>query len=136
MGSEIISVVERRRRWPAEEKLRILVEALKPGASVAAVADRHGVARGLVYAWLRLVREGRMPGLSMSSEAGTTFVPVRVEEAAPRQPAPATRSIASARRRAATIEIALTNGRTIRVEESVDPAALARIVAALDGAGS
>jgi transposase-like protein len=48
MGSEIIEVVERRRRWPVEVRLRILDEAKGPGASVAAVADRHGSARGLV----------------------------------------------------------------------------------------
>jgi transposase len=47
MGSEIIEVVERRRRWPVEVRLKVLDEVLQPGASVAAVADRHGVARGL-----------------------------------------------------------------------------------------
>ncbi|HEX6001834.1 MAG TPA: hypothetical protein VFZ16_20915 [Hyphomicrobiaceae bacterium] len=35
---------------------------LQPGASVAVVADRHGVARGLIYQWLRPAREGRTPG--------------------------------------------------------------------------
>jgi Transposase len=56
----LISLVERRRRWSIEEKLAILVEALASGASVSAVADRHGVARGLLYTCLRLTREGRM----------------------------------------------------------------------------
>jgi transposase len=133
MGSEIISVVERRRRWPAEEKLKLLNEVLKPGASVAAVADRHGVARGLIYRWLRLVREGRMPGLSMASQLSTPFAPVRIEEAAPAQPAPAARAVATTRRRLAMIEIALANGRIVKVDESIDPAVLARIAAALDG---
>jgi len=36
--TEIISTVERRRRWMAEEKLKILDEALSPGATIAAVA--------------------------------------------------------------------------------------------------
>jgi transposase len=45
MAAEIISTVERRRRWPGEEKLRIMSEALAPGATVAAVADRNGVCR-------------------------------------------------------------------------------------------
>jgi hypothetical protein len=31
------------------------------------------------------------------------------------------------------IEVRLINGRTLRVDESVDPATLARIAAALDG---
>jgi transposase-like protein len=58
MGSEIIEVVERRRRWPVEVRLRILDEVLQPGASIAAVAGRSGVSRGLVYQWLRQVRAG------------------------------------------------------------------------------
>ena len=49
MGSEIIEAVERRRRWPGG---RIFDEVLQPGASVSAVADPHGVARGLLYQWL------------------------------------------------------------------------------------
>jgi hypothetical protein len=34
MGSEIIEVVERRRRWPVEVRLKILDEVLRPGISV------------------------------------------------------------------------------------------------------
>jgi transposase-like protein len=34
MGSEVIEVVERRRRWSAEVRLRILDEVMQPGASV------------------------------------------------------------------------------------------------------
>ena len=58
MGSEVIEIVERRRSWPTETKLAILLEALEPGATIAATADRHGVARGLVYTWMRLARKG------------------------------------------------------------------------------
>lgn len=56
MGSEVIEVVERRRRWPTEVRLEILDEVLQPGASVVAAADRHGVARGLIYQWLQQLR--------------------------------------------------------------------------------
>ena len=66
MAAEIISTVERRRHWPDEEKLRIMSEALAPGATVAAVADRNGVCRSLVYLWLRLARAGRLPGISLT----------------------------------------------------------------------
>jgi transposase-like protein len=51
--TEIISVVERRRHWPADEKLRIMEEALAPGAVIASVADRNGVCPPLLYTWLR-----------------------------------------------------------------------------------
>ena len=51
MVAEIDSTVERR-YWPDEERLRILPEALAPGTTVAAVADRNGVSRSLVYLWI------------------------------------------------------------------------------------
>jgi len=138
MAAEIISTVERRRHWPDEEKLRIMSEALAPGATVAAVADRNGVCRSLVYLWLRLARSGRLPGISLSDPPATSFVPVRIGPVTqPEQTkGPPTTQVArraDARRRASLIEVTLGNGRTIRVDESIDPAALARLVAALDG---
>jgi len=45
---EIITGVERRRRWRCEEKLRIVAEVERPGASFADVARRHEVSRGLL----------------------------------------------------------------------------------------
>jgi transposase len=150
MGCEIIEVVERRRRWPVEEKLRILDEVLQPGASVAAVADRHGVARALVYQWLRQIRDGRMPELALKPEAAATFVPVRIAaehgsgaaEAAPVAPSvpqlPLNTPVeparpATARRRSGAVEIRLANGRVMKVDESIEPQALARLLAVLDG---
>ena len=87
MVAEIISTVERRRRWPDDEKLRILSEALVPGATAAAVADRNGVCRSLLYTWLRLAREGKLAGISMTRPPVGVFVPVRIEPSklAPRE---------------------------------------------------
>jgi transposase len=152
MGSEVISVVERRRRWPREKKLEVLMEALAPGASVTAVADRHGVARNLVYTWLRLAREGRLDGASpvrgSAGAAQPTFVPVQVApvaatgDAAPEvATTPATAPViltpptVSPRRRPGAVEVRLANGRVVKVDEGIDPAALGAIVAALDGDG-
>jgi transposase len=146
MGSEVIEVVERWRRWPAEVRLRILDEVLQPGASVAAVADRHGVARGLIYQWLKQLREGRMPGLSLKEPgAAVAFAPVRVvpEESdartkpvpAPSLPPPAQPASAAptSKRRSGAVEIRLANGRVIKVDESIAPDALARLLAVVDG---
>ena len=146
MGSEVIEVVERRRRWPAEVRLRILDEVLQPGASVAAVADRHGVARGFVYQWLKQLREGRMPGLSLKEpRAAVAFAPVRVmsEESdartkpvpTPSLPLPAQPANAAptSKRRSGAVEIRLANGRVIKVDESIAPDALARLLAVVDG---
>ena len=55
---EIITGTERRRRWTAAEKLRIVEETLTSGDSVSAVARRHGVAPNLLYRWRRLMTEG------------------------------------------------------------------------------
>ncbi len=55
---EIITGVERRRRWRCEEKLRIVAEVERPGASFNEVARRHEVSRGLLWNWRRQVREG------------------------------------------------------------------------------
>ena len=147
MGSEIIEIVERRRRWPVEVRLRILDEVLRPGASVAAIAGRHGVARGLVYQWLRQVRDGRMPGLSLKPEAAATFAPVKIvpegsdgprAKPVPRPPLPPPaqppRAAApTSKRRNGAVEIRLANGRVIKVDESIEAQALARLLAVVDG---
>jgi len=137
MAAEIISTVERRRRWPAEEKLRIMSEALEPGATVTAVADRNGVCRSQLYTWLRLARDDRLPGISITPQRATAFVPVRIGPLATSAPAngppPDARPVFASRRRTSVVEVVLSNGRSLRVEESIDPAALTRLVDALDG---
>ena len=43
---EVLSGVERRRRWTPEEKVRIVEETYLPGMSVSYVARRHGIGPG------------------------------------------------------------------------------------------
>ena len=75
---DIVQMVERRRKWSADKIARIMEEALAPGATVAGVADRHGVARSQVYGGFRKARAGKLPGIFVSSAACAAFVPVRV----------------------------------------------------------
>jgi transposase len=146
MVSEVISTVERRRHWPTAEKHRILSEALAPGATIAAVADRNGVCRSQIYTWLRLARSDRLPGISVSPQAGH-FVPARIEGlenpsafgCQPRLPSPgfdAGSMVPSRGREPKMVEVVLTNGRIMRVDECIDPDSLARLVAALEGGRS
>ena len=142
MVAEIISTVERRRGWPTEVKLRIMDEALTPGTSIAAVADRNGVCRSLLYTWLRLARDGKIAGISLTRQPAAAFVPVRIEppakspsphpqpDVAP--PTPPRAPSRGCRPSPALVEIALTNGRVIKVDDRIDPSSLARLVAALD----
>lgn len=134
---EVISVVARRRRWTLEQKLALVEEVLRPGASVAAVADRHGMSRSLLFEWRRQARDGTMPGV-VRADAAAPLVPVRVveETRVPR----AANGVGPPRGRAAqlykaapTIEVALSNGRVLRVSEAIAPEVLGRLAAALDG---
>ncbi len=77
VDSEVISVVERRRRWMTEQRFALVEAAAQQGGSVAATADRHGVSRSLLFDWRRQVREGTMPGL-VGTTVDPTFAPVRV----------------------------------------------------------
>jgi transposase len=63
MTVEILTSPERRRRWSTEEKARIVAETEAPGTTVAAIAQRHGVSRGLVYTWRRELGEVDLPDL-------------------------------------------------------------------------
>jgi transposase len=58
MKAEILVGPERRRRWDAEEKARIVAEATVPDARVADLARRHGVSRSLIYTWRREANAG------------------------------------------------------------------------------
>ena len=71
------SVVSRRRRFTPERKLALVEAVSKPAVSVAALADRHGVSRSLLFEWRRQVREGLMPGVTRV-DGGPAMVPVSV----------------------------------------------------------
>jgi transposase len=57
---EIITGVERRRRWRVEDKLRIVAETEQPGACFVEVARRHEVCRSLLWNWRRQVQRGTL----------------------------------------------------------------------------
>jgi transposase len=132
---EVISTVRRRRSWSTEEKVAILDAAFRPGGSVAAAADRFDVSRALIYLWRKQVRAGLIPGVTISDAGAAAFAPVAVVPVAPAHVAFTSGERSNrGRRHAGLIEVRLINGRTIRADESIDPAALARLAAALDGA--
>ena len=134
---EIISRVERRRRWSSDQKVKILTETLEPGATVSAVADRNGISRSQVYAWKRLAQEGGIPGISLNGSQKQLFAPVHIEAMPPAlAPAMAASATTYEQRRSGAIEVALTNGRIVRVDEGIEPVRLAQLVAALDGTRS
>jgi transposase len=67
-GVEVITSVQRRRRWSAEEKVAIVQETCAPGMSVSLVARRHGVAPNMVLRWRRLYSEGALSAVGAGEE--------------------------------------------------------------------
>jgi transposase-like protein len=120
---EIITGVERRRRWRDEDKLRVLAEAEQPGARTSEVARRHDISRGLLWYWRRQLRQGR---LAVPSAPGPMFLPVQISDPVP--PGSAAPAVTGADPR---IEIVLPDGTCVRVGAEVDTAALRRVLAAL-----
>ncbi len=55
---EVITSVQRRRRWSTAEKVRLVEEAMQPGSSVSFVARRTGVSPSLLSRWKRRMVEG------------------------------------------------------------------------------
>jgi len=57
---EVITSVQRRRRWAPEEKRAILEEAEQPGNSLSAVARKYGINPNQLFHWRKLMREGAL----------------------------------------------------------------------------
>jgi transposase len=57
------------------ERRSIVEESLKPGVSVATIAQSHGVRANQVFHWRKLYREGRL-GVTPVAE----LLPVRIQE--------------------------------------------------------
>jgi transposase len=72
---EIITAVQRRRRWTASEKLRMVEETFEPGMTVSLVARRHGVAPNQLFTWRRLVAQGALTAAGSGEEVVPAFVP-------------------------------------------------------------
>ena len=129
---EIITGVERRRRWRVEDKLRIVAEAESPGAIVSHVARRYHVSRGLLSSWRQQVRRGALA----AENHPPVFMPMQVlSEPTPLLPSAFPPPMQNAVTGAATgdrrIEISLPDGTCIRVGADVSLAALRRVIAAV-----
>jgi transposase-like protein len=128
---EVITSVERRRRWSAQDKLRLVGESYRAAGGVGEVAARADLHPSLLQRWRREVREGRLapdrlgPGSFVPIVLGTTEgagVPISTEPVAGPPHDAAVRRL---------VEIDLPNGCRVRVEQDIPTAALRRIIGAL-----
>jgi transposase len=108
---EIITSVQRRRRWRSAEKEQLVAASLEAGASVSAVAREAGIHPSQLYGWRRQLR----------AQGQLSFAPVQIaSEAAPT-------GLAGP----ATIEIEFASGARMRITGAVDAATLATAITVL-----
>jgi hypothetical protein len=85
-----------------------------------------------------------MSGLSLKEpEAAATFAPVSIvpegrgkpmpTPSLPPPAQPSSAAVPTSKRRSGAVEIRLAKGRVIKVDESIEPDALARLLAVVDG---
>jgi transposase len=114
---EVITSVERRRRWSAAEKERLVAASLEAGASVSAVARQAGMHPSQLYGWRRQLLRRPQPA--------TSFAAVRIVA----EPAPAGLPALG------LIEVEFANGSRMRITGAIDPATLTTTIATLAGGG-
>ena len=122
MADGLLSTGRRVRRFRSiSEKLQIVQLTLKPGASVAQVAQAHGVNANQVFKWRRAFDRGEL------SEPSVALVPVTV--GSPRDESRETE--AAARPAAGAIHIELPGRATISVESGADSSLVRSILESL-----
>ncbi len=107
---EVITSVERRRRWSSAEKQQLVRASLERGASVSSIAREAGIHPSQLYGWRRQLRARLEIG----------FAPVQI--------APEVGGDLAGRD---AIEIEFASGARMRITGAVDPAMLTAAVAAL-----
>jgi transposase len=118
---EIFTGAGRRRTWSAEAKARIVAESQAAGASVCAVARRHGLTPQQLFTWRR---EACQRAPSAANDGTPAFVPVVLEPAATTRPKPPRRT-----RPAPAVEIEVA-GLLVRVPPGMDAATIAAVLRA------
>lgn len=122
--AEVITSVERRRRWPQAEKERLVAASLEPGASISEVARSAGLHVSQLFKWRKALCE-------RTDRSVAALVPVEVVPSPPKQAEAASTAAAARRRKNGIIEIELGSGDRVRVDCDVDGDALRRVLDAL-----
>ena len=65
---EVVTSVERRRRWTAEQKKEFVLEAEQPGSSLSAVARKYDLHPNQLFRWRRLMQEGALSAVRADEE--------------------------------------------------------------------
>jgi transposase len=118
--------VRTRRRWPVDEKLRIVLETLEPGVSVPVVARRHSVNANQLFIWRGQYQRGELRANS-ADEREVKLLPVRVEPPAASEPAARGKEVSDAEP-GGCMEIQFPGGARVKVRGAVDEKVLRALV--------
>jgi transposase len=117
---EVVTSVQRRRRWSRAEKERIVAASLEQGAVASEVARTAGIHTSQLFRWRQQLCERAQPPRA--------FNPVAIAA----EPGLVTQSSSSASpERGGTVEIEFANGGRMRVSGAVDAATVSALVKAL-----
>jgi transposase len=117
---EVITSVQRRRRWSRAEKERIVAAALEPGAVASEVARAAGIHASQLFRWRQqLCERAQVPAafnpVAIAAEPGTVALS---------SPSPSPE-------RAGTVEIEFATGGRMRITGPVDAATVSAVIKAL-----
>ncbi len=116
---EVITSVQRRRRWSREEKERIVAAALEPGAVASEVARTAGIHTSQLFRWRQQLCERigapTFNAVAITPEPGTIALPSP-------NPVP---------ERSGIVEIEFATGGRMRITGAVDAATVSALIKAL-----
>ena len=82
MDKRVITSKDRRRKHSEALKQDLVERSLRPGASVAAIAQEHGINANLLFNWRRLYLRGRDSSAPATPTPTPTLLPVTVQASA------------------------------------------------------
>ena len=115
---EVITSVQRRRRWSREEKERLVAATFEAGVSVSEISRAVGVHSSQLFRWRKELCRQSQPGDPALVPVTIASTPMEMRSAAPMP-------------HRGLMEIDLGNGRRVRVDREVDGEALRRVLDAL-----
>ena len=126
---EVVTSVERRRRWSSAEKLRLVAAMDEPGAVVTEIARRAEVDSSLLYRWRRDLRSPR----TMPAFVPVQVAPQAIDEGSASKGGVCTPPSPSSSPPLARSSITIAFGERVRVmiEGAPDSATLAKVIGAL-----
>ena len=123
---EVITSVQRRRRWSRAEKERIVAAAMEPGAVASEVARAAGIHTSQLFRWRQeLCRSSQSAPENAPTFSAVTIAPAPSESFSTPPlalPPPSASSV---------VEIEFASGARMRIAGAVDPSMASAMIAAL-----